>query len=286
MLPDFLSVVVRTLSFVGVLQAAGAALFLVIFGGQLSEAEGSIRALVRYSAVSGVVLTIAHGALEAARMAGELPGMLDPSLQGMVLGSTFGAAMSERVVGALLIAFMARSERPIAAATSVLGAALVAFSFTTTGHTSVHASRWLLAPLLIAHLVIVAFWFGALAPLHLASLRESPQTAARLVDSFSVLATWLVPGIFLAGLALAFVLVPHASVLLQPYGLLLIAKIIAFALLMLLAAMNKWRFGPAMERGERQAARGFRRAVTAEALLIIGVLGVTATMTAFFSAEH
>jgi putative copper export protein len=154
------------------------------------------------------------------------------------------------------------------------------------GHTTVHAARWALAPLLIAHVFIVAFWFGALAPLYLASQRESPQTAARLVSAFSVLAIWLVPIIFVAGLALALMLVPRLGVLLEPYGELLMAKVIGFAALMLLAAANKWRFGPAMERGESRAVRSFRRAVVIEGFLIIGVLAATATMTSFFSPEH
>lgn len=286
MLADILSVLLRSLSFVGMLQGAGAALFLAIFQRQLSVASlGSIRALARYAALSGAVLVLAQGALEAARMAGELPGVLDLSLQELVLTSSLGVTIALRVVGLLLIGSTVRADNPLSLTVSVIGAALVAFSFAITGHTAVHAQRWLLAPLLMTHVLIVAFWFGALVPLHLASQRESLPVAASLVAAFSRIAGLLVPGIFIAGAGLALVLIPRWGVLLAPYGELLIVKVVGFAALMALAAANKWRFGPAMERGDSSAAPRFRRALAAEIVLIAAVLAVTATMTTWFSPE-
>jgi putative copper export protein len=55
-----------------------------------------------------------------------------------------------------------------------------------------------------------------------------------------------------------------------------------FAVLMGLAALNKWRYGPACAAGE---ARAFRRTVIVEYVLVCLVLAVTATMTTFYSPE-
>jgi putative copper export protein len=52
-----------------------------------------------------------------------------------------------------------------------------------------------------------------------------------------------------------------------------------------LAAMNKWRYGPALAT-TRAAAVGFQRAVMFEYALICAVLIATAIMTTFFSPEH
>jgi putative copper export protein len=60
----------------------------------------------------------------------------------------------------------------------------------------------------------------------------------------------------------------------------------AFALLMVLATYNKWRFGPRLLRGDSAAALGLQRAVTAEWLLIALVLVATAVMTSLYSPEH
>ena len=43
---------------------------------------------------------------------------------------------------------------------------------------------------------------------------------------------------------MAVLLLPNLSALSEPYGKLLIAKVVGFALLMGLAAANKWRLGP------------------------------------------
>jgi hypothetical protein len=70
-LQDILSVALRALSFVFLLQAAGVALFVTILGRLLAGARGAIGRLGRWSALLGLVCVVGHYALEAARMAGE-----------------------------------------------------------------------------------------------------------------------------------------------------------------------------------------------------------------------
>ena len=118
-------------------------------------------------------------------------------------------------------------------------------SFVLTGHTAVHQRR-LLAPLLILHVSIVAFWFGSLGPLRLVLRLEPPATAAAVLTRFSVAAVWLVPLIAVAGAGMALLLLPDVAALRQPYGLALLTKASLFALLMALAAMNRLRLVPAL----------------------------------------
>jgi putative copper export protein len=168
---------------------------------------------------------------------------------------------------------------------ALCGAVLAIGAFTLTGHTSVNVHRGALAVLLMLHLFVLAFWFGALWPLCIATLRETPARAADIIDRFTAVASWLVPVILLAGLVMAVLLLPSLSALSEPYGELLIAKVLGFALLMGLAAANKWRLGPALMSGTAQSGRRFRRSVAAEFVLIAAVLTITAVMTSFFSPE-
>jgi putative copper resistance protein D len=105
------------------------------------------------------------------------------------------------------------------------------------------------------------------------------------VQQFSAHAIWLVPALLLAGIVLAVVLLPSVAALRQPYGELLIAKVLGFCALMPLAALNRWRFGPALQRGDLAAGRRFRRLVVAEFILLAAILCVTAVMTTFYSPE-
>ncbi len=282
---DVLSVILRVLSFVLLFQAAGVAIFLVRFGRRLATSRNAVRRLGLGAALAGLVLIAGHYALEAARMAGELSGVWDSSLQGMVWHSSGGAALIFRLVGLGLIAIGLRRAQGGGSMVAALGAVLACLAFTLTGHTSVAAHQGILRPLLMIHLLIVAFWFGALAPLYLASSRETPRRACEVIEAFTARATWLVPVILLTGVAMAALLLPSLSALREPYGELLIAKVVGFAVLMGLAAANKWRLGPALAAGTAESGRRFRLAVAVEYVLIVGVLAVTAVMTTFFSPE-
>jgi putative copper resistance protein D len=284
-MPDVLSVILRALSFVMLFQAAGVAIFVAIFGRRLASSGETVRRLGRATAIFAIVLVAGHYAMEAARMAGDMSGMWDPALQGMAWNSPARAALIGRLLGLALIAFglLGASVRGRIAALG--GAVLATGAFTLTGHTSVSVHRGALSALLMLHLLVLAFWFGALWPLCIATLRETPARAADIIERFTAVATWLVPLILLAGLVMAVLLLPSLSALSEPYGELLIAKVLGFALLMGLAAANKWRLGPALVSGTAQSGRWFRRSVAAEFVVIAAVLTITAVMTSFFSPE-
>jgi putative copper export protein len=284
-MPDVISVILRALSFVLLFQAAGVAIFVAMFGRRLTSSLVPVRRLGQAAALAAMVSVAGHYALEAARMAGEMSGMWDPTLQGMAWNSPARAALICRLLGLLLIAVGLQRGSGGWTIVAVGGAVLATGAFTLTGHTTVNVHRAALAALLMLHLLAVAFWFGALGPLYAASLRETPARAADIIERFTAVATWLVPAILLAGVVMAVLLLPNLSALNEPYGELLIAKVVGFAALMGLAAANKWRFGPALVHGPVQSGLWFRRSVAAEYVLIAVVLTITAVMTSFFSPE-
>jgi putative copper export protein len=195
-----------------------------------------------------------------------------------VTGANPAAARGETMPGLVTQPPVATSANAIA----VLGALMVITSFTLMGHTATNPHRAAAASLVILHLLVVAFWLGALWPLHLAAQKEQPATAGHLIERFSVTATWAVPLILLAGIGLSALLLPSLATFKQPYGQLLLAKLTAFAVLMAMAALNKWRFGPACAEGNTAA---FQRTVVVEYVLICVVLTATAIMTTFFSPQ-
>ncbi len=282
---DILAVAVRAASFVLLLQAAGIALFVAIFGDRLSSSAAGVRRIGAGSAGFAIVAVIGHFVLQAGRMAGDLSGVWSGELQGVVLHSAAGAEAALRVLGLLLIAAGLRRRGGLAATSAVVGATLAVVAFTLTGHTSVSPERWFLSIALTLHVLVVAFWLGALPSLYLAMLRETQLVAAQIVAAFSSAATWIVPGIFVAGVVLALGLVPGFATFEQPYGVLLLVKIGGFAALIALAASNKWRLTPALARGEPRAAASLRWAIAAEYVLIAAVLTATAVMTTFFSPD-
>ena len=283
MTPDLVSVIVRGLGFVALFQAAGAGFFLATFGESLPRAWTPIRRVALGSAALGAILILAHLALDAARLSGDFEGLGDQDLQRLAWTSRSGISQMVQALG--LVAVLAGLWQPGRnhARWASLGGVIAVGGFLITGHTSTHALRAVLSPLLALHLLVVAFWFGALVPLALVIRLESRATAAGLLKRFSVIAGWLVPLILVAGLAMAWLLTGTLKVLGKPYGELLIVKLAGFGLLMLLAADNRWRLTPAYE--EARSPTSLRRSLAAEYVLIVAVLSVTAVLTTFYSPE-
>jgi putative copper resistance protein D len=285
MTADLLAAALRAFGFVALFQAAGAAFFTMVFGPTSDALARRNRLLAVISAAAAIVCFVAQQSLEAARFVGELSGVLDAQWLRAAWSSASGAGQGVRLLGLLLIlaGFARASPRGLIVAN--LGAALALVSFLASGHTSVHPWRTLLAPLLALHLFVVAFWFGSLVPLHVAIRHEPLDRSVAILERFSRIAGWLVPLIFVAGALLLLALAPDWSVFTRPYGELVLWKLVGFAVLMLLAAYNRWRLIPALAAGHATALAPLRRSIAAELVLISAVLTITAVLTLFFSPE-
>ena len=282
---DSVVVVLRAAAFIALLQAAGAALFLFLFRSCLPASGDAIRGLGAAAAAMGAVLVIARYLIEPARMIGALSGVFDGSMHGFLLTSNLGLAQLIRLAGAGIVGLALLPSTRTRERLAVAGALLIAGSFSLMGHTAASDQRWLPGGLLVVHVLAAAFWFGSLIPLYIACGRESLSDAGQMIERFSRIAVRTVPLIFFAGLGMAVLLLPSLASLGSPYGLLLIAKVLVFAVLMGLACLNKYRLGPAVASGHAPALMLLRRCVAIETCLIAVVLAVTATMTTLFSPE-
>jgi putative copper resistance protein D len=282
--PDLLSVAVRTLGFVGLFQAAGAAFFTALFASVTPNSQAPIRRLGAQAAIIGTVLLAAHQALDAARMADGFAGLIDGHLQSLAWHGSSGNAALLQIMGLCAIALGLRLEGSPGSDIASIGGCIASCAAVLTGHTSVHSQHPLLAFLLAVHLLLVAFWFGALWPLIICSRRESKAAAVAVLRGFSMIAGPLVPCIAIAGLAMALILMPDRASWRSVYGSLVLAKIAAFTALMVLAAWNRWRAVPAIAAGDSAAAGAhLRRVIAIEYLLIVAVLATTAVLTTFYS---
>jgi putative copper resistance protein D len=281
---DVASVILRALGFMALFQAAGMAMFLALFQGGISDSTTSaLRRSGLAASIAALVLVAAHFALEPARLGGELAAIADPVLRDIVLGSPLANAFAWRASGLVLLVIGFALPAHRAPLVALPGAALALFAFTQAGHTTTHSPQWLLGTLLFAHIAAVAFWSGSLLPLRRIALHEPPVVAGRTVEAFSRLAVNVVPLLAAAGIALAVLLLGSWRSMASPYGGLILLKLGLFSVLMLLAALNRWRYGPALAIGEAHSVAAFRAVVLAELLLIAAVLAATAALTALFS---
>lgn len=284
---DWIVVGLRALAFIAILQAAGNSLYACVFESQLTRSARLIWKLTAVIGISAVLLTVVQHVLEPARMTVSFSGVWDGSLQAILLQSDAGAARTVRVLGLVLVTWGAVSEstRATGSHVSLIGGVIALSSFALMGHTATSPERWILAVFLLIHLLIAAFWFGALLAFLVSARSEQAETLGELIERFSSVGVWLVPIIPIVGIVMAILLIPDLSSLASPYGTLLILKVGGFAVLMAFAVWNKFRLGPAIGGGDTRAVVTFRKVVAAEWVVIALVLVATAFMTGLYGPE-
>jgi len=275
---DLIATVFKAAGLVCLLQAVGMALFAVLYRPQCGAALSRIRAAGTWTVVVAAILTLAAQSLDAGRMAGELAGVFDTSLQALNWSSDAASASLLRVFGCVLIAVGLRTGYSL----TLPGALLVVASFSMTGHTTASEYRWLLVGLLSLHVAIAAYWLGALSALTIVVKRESSIAA---IEAFSSHATRTIPLLGMAGIAMAVLLLPSVGALVTPYGLGIVGKAGGFTVLVALAALNKLRWLPAMQAGNAEARSAFARTVQAEYIVAVAVLTITASLATLLAPE-
>jgi len=270
----------RAAGLVLLFQAAGAVLFLECCRGRLAFAA-TVRRRAERVALIAIPLLVAQLLVEPAHLAGELSGLSEPALWRLALHRA-APPLDARLVGFALVALGLRgAERGRRLA--LPGSLLALGSLVPGGHAALSPYAPLLYALLALHVLIGGFWFGSLAPLRQATRLLPARDLAQVLAAFSRHALWLVPLIALSGVVIAAMFLGSGRALLEPYGLLLCSKAVLFAVLLGLAALNRWRYTPALARGEEGARAPLARSIAWEYALIAAVLVVTALMTGFFS---
>ena len=259
------------------LLAAGGPLFLAVFASDVNErAARFVRRTTALCAVALLAVLVLRFAIRAARISGMgVEGMVDTTMLGFVWDSPLGSAAVWRLVGAALVLFVLLPKR-LGLAAAVVGSTAIAASYAQVGH-SLGEPRWVLACLLIAHLLAASFWVAALAPLRRAA---GSVGGPALLHRFGTIATGVVALLFAAGIGFAWLVSGSLAALFgTAYGWTLLLKVLFVSLLLGLAALNKLRLVPALASGDPDAAAALRSSIAWEGAAVVLVLLATATLT-------
>ena len=283
----------RWVQYLTAVAALGLPLFGVLASGARRSEPGK-----RLAIAAGLVLAVAAlGGLVAqtAMMAGGWRAGLDPAALGYVIQSTsLGMAHVIRaglaVIGVVFL-FTGPGSRP-GSTLAILAFAGAVASFAWSGHGAATEGSWGLLHLTadIVHLIAAAVWLGALVGFCLLLARPRPgdvEGTSRALTGFAVLGTCAVAALAITGAVNTFFLVGAdglGRITGSTWGVLLIVKLALFALMLGLAAHNRFTLAPALSRaldggaGTQVPVRHLRLSVGLEMLAGIALLGVVAVM--------
>lgn len=255
---------------------------------------GALNAPQRWLALLGLIGSLVGVAQLTASMQGVALLAVDPAMLMTIMGETdAGTAWLVRMA-ALGVAFAAATRfdkgPTTAAATIVIAGSTALATLMWAGHAgasegmggAIHRVSDAL------HMIAAAVWIGAIGAF-LILLRprdgiaaESPALVVRSLDRFARVGTLCVLVIAATGLINTRMIVGSNDIvgaIAAPYGQLLAVKLLFFALMLALAAANRWRLTPALaDDGVTPGAaqRAIRRSLTAEIFAAAAVLALVA----------
>ncbi|MFB9893643.1 cytochrome c oxidase assembly protein [Planobispora takensis] len=188
-----------------------------------------------------------------------------------------GIALTLVVLFAVAVALFARGAITVGAAGGLLVLALATMlPPALTGHSASSPNHDLATTSVAVHLVVLALWVGGLAVLCAHALRGQPHlevAAAR----FSSMALWCFVGVGLSGLfSVVARLTSVAELFTSAYGLLLVAKTAAFAVLGVAGWWHRRRTLPRLASG---GSGPFIRFASVEVLIMFAAVGLAVALS-------
>ena len=297
---DLILISIRFALFANLMLIVGLAAFILYALDPAEREQGAMVTVVTrpqtWLCGAGLVLSFSGMVVLTADMQGVGIFAVDPAMfTQMVRDTDVGTAWLARMAALFIALAAARSvaTRPAPGASLLAIAGSIALTtLVWSGHAG--ASEGTAGALHrindALHMIAAAVWFGAIAAF-LLLMRPGPEPgserlgcAARSLDQFARVGTICVLIIVATGLVNSQMIVGVQNIgrsVATPYGQLLLAKLGLFALMLALAAANRWRLTPALkvaidEANPGAAIRAIRMSLILEGLAAAAILALVA----------
>lgn len=272
----------RAATYAALMLAAGIPLYLIAARREALVEPGACR-MAGIAALAGMAASLWWMLESIAAMAAIPVAQLDRAMITAVLEATpLGSVLAFRLA-ALAIAAVALWRRYRVA--GALAASLALATSAWTGHAG--ATEAVLGALHrasdVIHLLVAATWLGALVLFVTAAFRgdNNQQLVLHLAD-FATTGSAIVLLLLLTGLANTLFIAGWPPDWRSGWFTLLAVKLALFLLMLALAASNRWRLTPALERDPAGGLRAVKLSLFAEtvaALAIVAIVGCLGTLS-------
>lgn len=274
---------VRGVQLASLMAVFGAGAYLVLLRRQAATEIplSGLGAFFTTAATLGLITAIAGLGFVAGQMSGDWRSAFDTGALATVITDTrFGHVFLARVIGLTILLLIWILGRPPRILISTALAALLLGALALTSHAAASgapgASDLARAGNDMVHLLAGGFWLGGLVVLSTLMWRHgnAPTNLVEPVHIFSVWGTYVVVILVLSGVVNAASILPVATLSrpISAYVALLIAKVGVASVMIVLAAVNRWRFAPALYGGEVRARQFLALGIGVEIVLGFAVV--------------
>lgn len=159
-----------------------------------------------------------------------------------------------------------------------IGSIVVIFSFSMAGHSQLGGV--ITQALLMVHLFGITFWLGSLLPFRWICLQGDTTNLSGLAHHFGIFAMGYVGLLLSSGFFYAYMLIGELSLIFTTsYGNLLLIKIIMVCALLFLAALNKFKLVPLLEKSPLLGVKKFKSSVQLEIVLAFIIVFASSLLT-------
>ena len=259
--------------------SVGSFLFTLHFGKKLFEQQQSYcDNLCHKSTLIGAIISLLMILSVAGSLGGDLASVIDFLMLRLAMESKSGVGYLTAFSG-FSIMLMAHNLKIKAKRVGLfIGSIVVIFSFSMAGHSQLGGV--ITQALLMVHLFGITFWLGSLLPFRWICLQGDTTNLSGLAHHFGILAMGYVGLLLSAGFFYAYMLIGELSLIFTTsYGNLLLIKIIMVCALLFLAALNKFKLVPSLEKSPLLGVKKFKSSVQLEIVLAFIIVFASSLLT-------
>lgn len=233
-----------------------------------------------YGCIAGIFAAIFSLLVQVGTMVDRgVEGAFDVPTISLILQTSVGKALLFEVTGFFLIGcsvwrLLHRIASPLPSIIlSGIGCLILLASFSQVGHFA--EASWIGKFAISFHILAMSIWIGSLYPLWIVSRTSAVYATQISMETFGRIAVLIVAVLIICGIVMGILLVKDFHTLISTsYGQGLLLKMVLVAVLLLLAASNKWLTVPHLNR------HGFIQRLSRAILLEMMLAGVIFLITA------
>ena len=277
-----LNPILKIFFYLSVIGTAGTAIFIFHFR-KLIEKENLqfCKNVMLTSSGLGIIVCLLFYFSIAGNFGGDIVSALNIELLKLASQTTVGQVAILTVIAHTLVCCTIFSVNFFSRTILIICTLCIVLSFAMVGHSSTNG--YLAQFLLLIHLLCISYWLGSFIPLRQLCRCSNYKVISDVAHKFGVYAVVYIGLLVLSGIFYSYILLGDIrNIFSTTYGIILLIKFITVNLLLLIGALNKFKYVPMIKTNPEMGVSKLYSSINFEIILTVIVLSLTSLLTTSF----